>query len=111
MSTQMEAKTVAVSGDFTLDWNLARSRGVDAQTGVWEPEVCSRLRWQRGGSALLADLVAEVAEQIRDQAVYKICQPGAPRRAGNAEDTNLGPEDPRFHHSYASWTPLPFDAK
>lgn len=46
MSTETEAKVVVVSGDFTLDWNLARSRGSEARSGVWEPEVCSRLRWQ-----------------------------------------------------------------
>lgn len=111
MSTETEAKTVVVSGDFTLDWNLARSRGVDAQTGVWEPEVCSRLRWQRGGAALLADLIEGVAAQIRNHAKYEVRQSGAPRRTGKAADVRLGPEDPKFHHSYAVWTPFPFDAK
>ena len=112
MSTKTDAKTVVVSGDFTLDWNLARSRGLEAQRGVWEPEVCSRLRWQRGGAALLADLIEGVAAQIRDRAVFEIRQPDTPPRTGDAaKDAQIGPEDPRFHHSYASWTPFPFAAK
>jgi len=112
LSAETDAKTVVVSGDFTLDWNLARSRGLEAQRGVWEPEVCSRLRWQRGGAALLADLIEGVAGQIRDRAVFGIRQPDTPRRTGNAaEDAQVGPENPRFHHSYASWMPFPFAAK
>jgi hypothetical protein len=119
MSAGVEAKTVVVSGDITLDWNLARSRGPEAQGPAWEPEVCSRLTWQRGGAALLADLIEGVAAQIRDRAAYEIRQPATPRRtgtAGGAPGTSaphrrrrsaappaIGPEDPRFHHSYASW--------
>jgi hypothetical protein len=110
-STGTDAKTVVVSGDFTLDWNLARRGGVEAQSRVWEPEVCSRLRWQRGGAGLLADLIEGVAAQIRDRAAYEIRQPDTPRRTGTAADAQIGPEDPRFHHSYASWMPFPFAAK
>lgn len=111
MSTETDVKTVVVSGDFTLDWNLARSPGLEAQRGVWEPEVSSRLTWQRGGAALLADLIEGVAAQIRDSAVFEIRQPDTPRRTGNAADAHIGPEDPRFHHSCASWMPFPFAAK
>jgi hypothetical protein len=108
MSNGSERKIVVVSGDFTLDWNLARSRGSEARSGVWEPEVCSRLRWQRGGAGLLADLIEGVAEQIRDHAAYEVRQPRTPRRTGKAADARLGPEDPRFHHSYAAWMAFPF---
>jgi hypothetical protein len=110
-STETDAKTVVVSGDFTLDWNLARGRGLEAQRGVWEPEVGSRLRWQRGGAGLLADLIEGAAAQIRDRAAYEIRQPDTPRRTGTAADAQIGPEDPRFRHSYASWMPFPFAAK
>jgi hypothetical protein len=103
MSARVKAKTVVVSGDITLDWNLARSRGPEAQGPAWEPEVCSRLTWQRGGAALLADLIEGVAAQIHDRAAYEIRQPDTPRRTGTAVDAPIGPEDPRFHHSYASW--------
>jgi len=75
MSEKTDAKTVVVSGDFTLDWNLAHSRGLEAQRGVWEPEVCPKLRWQRDGAALLADLIDGIADQIRDRAAYEIRQP------------------------------------
>jgi hypothetical protein len=108
MSAGVEAKTVVVSGDITLDWNLARSRGPEAQGPAWEAEVCSRIGWQRGGAALLADLIEGVAAQIRDRAAHEIRQPASPRRTGTAGDTHIGPEDPRFHHSYASWLSCPY---
>lgn len=107
----MEADAnVVVSGDFTLDWNLARSPGLEAQIGVWEPALCSRLRWQRGGAALLADLIEGIAPQIRDRTVFEIRQPNTPRRTGTSEDARLGPEDVRYHHSFATWVPFPFAA-
>jgi RyR domain len=111
LRTGTAAKTIVVSGDFTLDWNLARSRGLEAQIGVWEPAACSRLRWQRGGAALLADLMEGVAAQIRDRVVFEIRQPATPRRIGNDADACIGPEDARYHHSYATWMPFPFVAK
>jgi len=111
MSTQKEAKPVVVTGDVTLDWNLAHNPGTEAQKGLWEPEVCTRLSWQRGGAALLADLVEGVAAQIRDEAAYEILQPDTPRRAGNHKEPPIDTEDARFHHSYASWKPFPFAAK
>ena len=33
VSTGTDANAVIVSGDFTLDWNLARSPGLEAQIG------------------------------------------------------------------------------
>jgi hypothetical protein len=109
--TGTKAKIAVVSGDFTLDWNLARSQGLESQIGVWEPAVCSRLRWQRGGAALLADLIEGVAAQIGDRTHFEIRQPAAPRRTRTVADSHIGPEDIQFHHSYASWMPFAFAAK
>jgi len=111
LSTETDANAVVVSGDFTLDWNLARSPGLEAQIGVWEPAVCSRLRWQRGGAALLADLIEAIAAQIRDRTILEIRQPDTPRRTGTVEEAHIGPEDARYHHSYATWMSFPFTVK
>ena len=103
-----EAKTVVVTGDITLDWNLALSRRPESQGHAWEPADCSRLRWQRGRAALLADLIEGVVAPIRDRVPYEVRQPASPRRTANAGDTHIGPDDPRFHHSYASWLPCAY---
>ena len=111
MSAQMEAKTVVVAGDFTLDWNLARNQGLEPQRGLWDPEVCTRLRWQRGGSGLLADLVRGVADGIRSQAPYKLLESKAPRRSAKGDGPPIDSEDPHYHHSYASWKLFDYAAK
>jgi hypothetical protein len=111
MSTEQKVNPVIVTGDFTLDWNLARNPGMEAQRGLWEPEVCTRLSWQRGGAGLLADLIDGVARQIRDKTAYEIRQPSLPRHTATGKDVPVDSEDERYHHSYASWMPFPFAAK
>ena len=91
MTTKKETRIAVVSGDFTLDWNLARNPGVEAQKGLWEPEVCTRLRWQRGGAGLLADLIEAVAAQIRDKAAYEVRQPARRDVLGTQSSLRLVP--------------------
>ncbi|MGD0736470.1 MAG: RyR domain-containing protein [Terracidiphilus sp.] len=107
----MAAKTVVVTGDFTLDWNLARGFGPEALNRIWEAAVCSRLQWQRGGTGLLADLICEVNEQVKGETAYKVRQAKTPKRTGGPEDAKIGPEDKRFHHSYAAWQRFDFAEK
>ncbi len=111
MNVQASAKTVVVSGDFTLDWNLARGLGLAASNRAWEATECAKLRWQRGGAGLLADLICGVANQISTPAVHQILQPKTPKRTGGPEDSQIGPEDTRFHHSFATWMPYDLEAK
>jgi hypothetical protein len=106
VNEQLKAKPVVITGDFTLGWNLARGRGLESSSRVWQAAVRSQLRWQRGGAGLLAELIGGVAHQIRTTVDYEVRQPKTPRRTGRAEDFRIGPEDPRFHHSYASWMPF-----
>jgi len=84
--------------------------GLEAQIGVWEPAVCSRLRWQRGGAALLADLI-EVSRRRSAPAPYS--NSASPIRRGAPDPPRMPyrPEDARYHHFYATWMPFPFSAK
>jgi hypothetical protein len=111
MTAEGTKRTVVVSGDFTLDWNLARGRGPEARDHVWEAATCSRLRWQRGGAGLLADLIDGVAKRIHCKPAIEVRQQGTPRRPAAPEDPVIGPEDKRYHHSFASWKPHEFAAK
>ena len=97
----MRAKIVVVTGDITLDWNLARSRGPEAQGPAWEPQVCSRLRWRRGGAALLADLIEGVASQIHIATLMKSV---GPTRRAAPEPARMLPSGPKTH---GSTTPTP----
>ncbi len=92
-------KTVLVTGDVTIDWNLARTRRADGGGAFWNADDCTRAHWQRGGAALLADLIQAVAVELRrtGQADFTVRQMAAPRDA-------VVPGDDRYHHSYAMWS-------
>ena len=103
-----QERRIVVTGDVTIDWNLARGRGSVGGGPIWSPDLCSRATWQRGGAALIADLVEAVATQVRGTANYRVLQPEVPGRSGGSDTDAVGPEDPRFPHSYASWLEYEF---
>lgn len=104
--TRNSPKVVVVTGDVTMDWNLARTRRSDGGGAAWNADDSTRIYWQRGGAALLADLISGVADGLRGDGKgdYTVRQMNAPR-----EETRPG--DARFHHSYAMWSLHDYDLK
>ena len=96
---QQATKEIVVTGDVTFDWNLARTRGSPADGAGWSTDDCTRACQQRGGAALLADLIQAVADDLRSTGgqACNLRQTGAPREPVRADDG-------RFHHSYAMWS-------
>ena len=94
-------KTVVVTGDVTIDWNIARVRRGGGVVHVWNADDVTSVFFQRGGAAMLAGLVEAIAEDLRQskQADFEVRQTDAPR-------DSVTPEDDRFHHSYAMWAPV-----
>ncbi len=99
MSQEQNIKRVVVTGDITMDWSLARDLGERGEQ--WRIDRCSRIWWQRGGAALQADLIQALATSVseKDQITYRVYQPATP-----TEPVQHG--DPRYHHSYALWSPF-----
>jgi hypothetical protein len=99
MPAKASGKTVVVTGDVTMDWNIARRRGSRDASQQWSPQDWTRASWQRGGAALLADLVEAIAAGLRREgtADFTVRQAGAPYEP-------VSPSDDRFHHSYALWS-------
>lgn len=94
-------KTVVVTGDVTIDWNIARVQRGEGPARTWNADDLTRAFCQRGGAAMLADLVEAIAENLGQskQADFEVRQTNAPRGT-------VTPEDDRFHHSYAIWAPF-----
>lgn len=92
-------KVLVVTGDVTMDWNLARTRSSESSRLVWTAEDSTRAYWQRGGAALQADLIEAVAKQLRQsgQTAYEVFQTAAPRDP-------VHPGDDSYDHSYAMWS-------
>lgn len=100
MNKKESTKTVVVTGDVTIDWNIARVQQKGSVSHVWNAEDLTCAFFQRGGAALLADLIEAVAKKLRQPkpANVKILQTNAPRDA-------VAPGDNQFDHSYAIWAP------
>ncbi len=94
-------QTIVITGDITMDWNLARARRSKSDAPFWNADDTTSTTWQRGGAALLADLVEAIAQDLqRDGApAFSILQAGTPRPS-----ERVHPDDSRYHHSYAMWS-------
>src|SRR5664279_2756585 len=93
--------TVVVSGDVTIDWNLARTRKLVDGGAVWNSEDRTETYGGPGGAAVLARLVEEVGGTLADEGLaVEVTGPPGPQGS-------ISPGDPRFDHSYAVWSQYP----
>jgi len=61
-TSSAKSKQVLVTGDFTIDWNIAHlRRGGTRESYIANPDCnWTRACRQRGGAALLGDIIEEV---------------------------------------------------
>jgi hypothetical protein len=106
MSEQQGKRVVIVTGDVTIDWNVARVQRRDMPAHGWNAEDLTRACCQRGGAAMLADLIRAVADNLSESqhAKYEV-------REANVPQEPVRPGDERFHHSYATWAPFELDER
>ena len=97
--TERSKKTIVVMGDVTIDWNLARRVPPGTTSGGWHPDLKARAHRQRGGAALLADLVGAAMTRAESNGP----QPRVVAVDGSVDPAS--PDDERFSHSYAVWAP------
>jgi hypothetical protein len=97
-------KRVIVTGDVTIDWNLARLRRSKGKIQRWGYDDCTRATSQPGGAALLADLINAVSEDLDKNLGmnHNINKP-------SISQSPIDPGDSRFHHSYALWSTFNYD--
>jgi hypothetical protein len=107
----MAAKTdsrriVLVTGDLTMDWNIAHLRHAELDSHTWNPDDWTRACWQPGGAALLGDLIEEVTLQMKQNGreKYKV-------NRIQGLDQSITTCDKRFHHSYALWSLFNYSKK
>jgi hypothetical protein len=82
-----------------MDWHIVNRQEWRETETVWNQADWTRACWQRGGAALLADLIEAVAKDLGQNgpAEYTVLQTDAPQ-------SRVHPDDPRFHHAYALWS-------
>jgi hypothetical protein len=93
--------TIIITGDIAMDWNLARTRRSRNDATFWSADDITNTSWQRGGAAMLADLVKAVADDVQKGGGpgYSIRQTGTP-----CESCQVQPDNNQYHHSYAMWS-------
>jgi hypothetical protein len=98
---QAHSRVVVVTGDVSMDWHLAHPGRLTEGISSWSPDRWTRACWQRGGAALLADVIEAVADRLRQEGKGELSvrQTGAPREP-------ILPRDQQYHHSYALWSPF-----
>src|SRR5665647_2089628 len=103
MSNPKAERIVIVTGDVAMDWNLAQMRPCKGDRSLWSANDATTMYWQRGGSALLADLVETIAEELQRNGFPRVSirQTAAPRTPHKVHT-----DDDQYHHSYASWSPF-----
>ena len=101
-------KQIIITGDIAMDWNLARTRRSKANMSFWSADDTASTTWQRGGSALLADLVEAIAIDLHrsGSTQFSIHQTAAPHKS-----TKVQPDSDQYHHSYAMWSLFQYGEK
>lgn len=84
---------IVVTGDITLDWNLARLSD-DRVASTWDPDDSARVCAQAGGAAMLAEVVGALAER-RGFELRSFPPPHLDRAPGRSP----------YPESYATWAP------
>ena len=93
MTKTSERSTVIVDGDVTMDWNLADLGPQNGETTSWSRTTRSRMCWQRGGAALVADLLQAAITDL----------PGLSVQTRDVPREPVHNNDPAFNHAYAMW--------
>lgn len=106
MNKQQSKRIVVVTGDITMDWNIARVPQAGGIGHTWNADELTCAFCQRGGATMLADLIEAVSDNLRQskQVDFEVRQTGAPR-------CPVTPDDDRFHQSYAIWAPFTLDER
>lgn len=103
-ATANPQKVVVVSGDMPIDWDFARDKSIQRSLLTWDAGASVEVSKRPGGSALLADLLKEVAEHLPAG--------GDAFRVSRADLGKIPAElNEGIHHAYAVWSLFKHDEK
>jgi hypothetical protein len=98
MPNNQNPLSVLVTGDVTIDWNIAHQSDQLCEPTDWTGEATSNLNCQFGSAALLADLITAMTKQPNNlNRPVKVTRPDTPKLS------SISRYDPRYTHSYALW--------
>jgi hypothetical protein len=99
MPKKQNPLSVLVTGDVTIDWNIAHQSHKLCEPTDWTGEATGNMNCQFGSAALLADLITAMTKLPKNlHSPVKITRPDTPKLS------SVSRYDPRYTHSYALWT-------
>jgi hypothetical protein len=92
---------VVVTGDIVMDWNLINAGKPKGEMKGFRTLDYMKMCWQRGGAALVADLIEHVIETLHEKKLgrFKLHQTDTPR-------AQILPGDKNFIQDFALWEPV-----
>jgi hypothetical protein len=106
VNKKKDVKTIIITGDLTIDWNIARVKREDIIMHVWNAENLTTAYCQRGGVAMLTSLIKSIARNLKQERKTDIII-----RHISAPKGPINPCNNHFHHSYAIWAPFKRDER
>jgi len=99
MQEQKNPISVVVTGDVTIDWNIAHTTHELLEPTEWTGDANCSMNWNYGSAALLGDIIATMENQQKDDFPIPIAviRPLPPKEI---PDRSF---DPNIVHSYAVW--------
>jgi hypothetical protein len=106
MNNKSNLKTVLVTGDITIDWNIARNQYIDSpKANAWDADVYTRAFPQLGGATLMADILEKVAQNLS-----KSGKPKFDIVHHRIQSTKVKPDNKNLNHAYGIWSPFEDDS-
>lgn len=104
MDKNADVKTIVVTGDVTIDWNIARVQRTDFSGQAWNADDITCAFCQHGGAIMLADVIKAMTGNIMKSGGSQIDS----RQTALPRD-KITTKERGFHHSYALWAPFEKD--
>ena len=114
MQRKKDTLSVFVTGDVTIDWNIAHISTESNELTDWTGEDSCRMNWQQGGTALLcrmswqhgsaallADLMTSMTNQLKDD----LSIPVDVTSIHKTSTKTIDPYDSGYYHCYSVWSP------
>ncbi len=81
MNEQTKGKLIIVTGDITMDWNIAHIRRLGSLTHLWHADDLACAFCEPGGAAMLGNPIEAVAQKLSDSEVghFRVRKPNIPR--------------------------------
>jgi hypothetical protein len=101
MRNKKDTLSLFVTGDVTIDWNIAHLSRESYEPTAWTGEESCRMSWHYGSAVLLADLITSMTNQLRVYLPFNV----EVTSSHTSSASTIDPNDPSYYHGYSVWVP------